>query len=94
MSWKVFLHVCKVFEDKIGPPLALIVFGGLFFGSLFLGQASLHLTPRDGHFDYGGPVPVFLLALWALSKYAEKNALAWKLILPSIVFVIGLQFIY
>ncbi|MBI5004102.1 hypothetical protein HZC00_03340 [Candidatus Kaiserbacteria bacterium] len=94
MSWKAIVRVCGVFEDKIGPPLALIVSGGLFFGSLFLKHASLHLTPRDGHFDYGGPVPVFLLAFWALSKYAEENTLAWKLILPATMFVIGLQFIY
>jgi len=97
MSWKAILRFAKVFEDKIGPPLALILSGGFFFGLLFLNkdpQATLHLTPRNGHIDDGVLIPVFLMTFWAFSKYTEKNALAWKLILPAILFVIGLQFIY
>lgn len=97
MSWKTIVRVCGVFEDKIAPPLFLVMSCGVFFGILFLNkdpQATLHLTPRDGHFDSGVLVPVFFMAFWAYSKYTEKNTLAWVLILPTIVFVIGLQFIY
>lgn len=97
MSLQAIVRFCKVFEDKIAPPLFLIIAGGFFLGLLFLNkdpQATLHLTPQNGSIDSGVLVPVFFMAFWAYSKYTEKNTLAWKLILLAIVLFFGLQFIY
>ena len=97
MSLQAIVRAVKIFEGTIAPPLFLIIAGGFFLGLLFLNkdpQATLHLTPQDGSIDSGVLVPVFFMAFWAYSKYTEKNALAWKLILLATVFLIGLQFIY
>lgn len=97
MTWRNDLDRATATLEEMVPALLLGMTSTTFLGLLFLNKnphAALHLTPRDGRFDYGVIVPILLFLLLALINVSRKNMVAVACILLTIPLLIGCQFIY
>ena len=92
-------RITDVLAYKILPVLLLLLVAGVFFVLLFVqtNQGTymhLHVTPRDGHFDFRVIIPLVFMVWTVYSAYLERKFFPIICYLLTAPFFIGLQFVY